>query len=353
MRCSVWIKAALLLVAVGALANGAMANPTCELANGVVKENMVLKVSGLTVGRDVPVGSEIYSEDFKPSRNFSTGLTCTFTRNGSVDIISSISGTAVPGSVAGYRNVYKTNVAGIGFAIVNFWTGATFPDNEIWSIRNFMGINGDSCKLNTKCVPTQDPRLKIVLIKTAHAEPGQLIDLPNIVQEYSVGRANLKRMFVLSIEANVTVASKTCLATPVEVNMGANMTKIFTGNNSAAPWVDFSINLTNCPAFHGASKNMLRFRIDPLLPAINSNNGVLRLESAPTAGARAATGVGVQIASTNNSPLPLGTVRDSGLTLRNTEASYAIPLRARYLQTESKVTPGPAKASATFTIIYQ
>ncbi|WLI32614.1 fimbrial protein [Pseudomonas sp. FP818] len=36
-----------------------------------------------------------------------------------------------------------------------------------------------------------------------------------------------------------------------------------------------------------------------------------------------------------------------------TRGSYTIPLRARYLQTASKVTPGPANASATFTIIYQ
>ena len=70
-------------------------------------------------------------------------------------------------------------------------------------------------------------------------------------------------------------------------------------------------------------------------------------------GAPAATGVGVQVATSNGTPVPLATNRASGLTLRTTEGSYSIPLRARYLQTANTVTPGPANASATFTIIYQ
>jgi type 1 fimbria pilin len=45
--------------------------------------------------------------------------------------------------------------------------------------------------------------------------------------------------------------------------------------------------------------------------------------------------------------------RASGINPLSYESSYNIRLRARYLQTANRVTPGPANASATFTIIYQ
>jgi type 1 fimbria pilin len=49
----------------------------------------------------------------------------------------------------------------------------------------------------------------------------------------------------------------------------------------------------------------------------------------------------------------LATLRASGITPRTDEgASYVIPLKARYIQTESSITAGPANATATFTINY-
>ena len=100
-------------------------------------------------------------------------------------------------------------------------------------------------------------------------------------------------------------------------------------------------------------RNTLQYRIDPARTAINTNNGVLSLDPGATGSAPAATGVGVQVQNRNGNSVILGANQSSGLTLRPNEGSYTIPLRARYLQTASKVTPGPANASATFTIIYQ
>jgi type 1 fimbria pilin len=64
----------------------------------------------------------------------------------------------------------------------------------------------------------------------------------------------------------------------------------------------------------------------------------------------AAKGVALQLLY-NDQPLPLS----SRVKWQTTAAdgNYAIPLKARYLQTDASVTPGVANAAATFTVTYQ
>ncbi|MGY1449365.1 fimbrial protein [Pseudomonas chlororaphis] len=346
MRRSVWIRAVLLFVAGCAVVNGAMARVKCTTEKGQVN-TMVLDVHQLDAGPKVPLG-EVYSNEYKGS-DF-PGLNCIFDSANEYLGVYFIPSSDVGGDAS---KIYKTNVGGLGISFIN---GRVNPNRdasvtETLTMKDFVDANthGD-CKAKAQCKLYYESKLKIVLVKTGSVKPGQIIDFPNI---YMIFEDTLQRIFTLVINSDISVISKTCLANPVEVNMGAYSTRVFTGIGSTAPSKDFSIELTNCPAFDGPGKKNLKFRIDPVLSALNASNGVLRLDaSASTAGTGAASGVGIQIVTAQDSPLPLGMDQDSGLPLRNTEANYSIPLRARYLQTDSKVTPGPAKATANFTIIY-
>lgn len=352
MRRSVWIKATLLFFAGCAVVNGAMARVECERKGSQMVNSIVLDVTGgLNVGPEVAVGSSVYSQKYRHVGD-SLPLTCTFDNaKDTVDIfaISSSGNERISGEFGKYRNVYKTNVDGLGIAFINSVTGKDVYVSERLSMSRYFVLPGTAkdCERYKRCELFYDPSFEIVLVKTGAVKSGLLTSVPDIM--YEAQSSKIIRIARFNIETNVSIVSKTCLAEPVRVDMGAHSTRVFTGIGSTAPPKDFSIELTNCPAFNGAGKKTLKFRIDPVLPAINASNGVLRLDASPS---KAASGVGVQIVTTKDSPLFLGMDQDSGLSLRNTEASYSIPLRARYLQTGSNVTPGPTKASARFTIIY-
>lgn len=78
----------------------------------------------------------------------------------------------------------------------------------------------------------------------------------------------------------------------------------------------------------------------------NASLGILNLEKSSDA----ASGVGVQVLY-NNAPAALNTRILTSITA--TSGDYNIPLKARYYQNQTSVTPGRADATATFTMTYQ
>lgn len=237
------------------------------------------------------------------------------------------------------------------------------------------------CDNGYRClVPFDGPsNFEIVLIKLGDIAPGVLQGntLPTVSLYANFGDFRMLG-FQMGISGSIQIVSSTCNTPDVSVPMGTHLTSKFTGPNSTPGWTNFSIALNNCPAFHGKystsgpgwisqsgkdpsgsgtigsrENNTLQYRIDPARTAINPASGLLSIDPAAAGTPPAASGIAVQVADANGNALPLSTNRNSGLSLRNSESSYSIPLRARYLQTGATVTPGPANASATFTIIYQ
>lgn len=380
MNISALLKPCLAVVALWAAADTAMA-VTCTYTGGIQAAvgSMPLQVSSINVGRDVPVGTEVFRQKFTLVAGHAPTLECLYapfqmwteyTVDTSYPLATWSSGT--------YANkVYRTSTPGLGVAFNN--TGGLLPRRT--------NSQASTCTSGFRClIPFADNQnrgpanFELILIKLGDVRPGILMgnSLPTISLYANAGDARMLG-FKMGISGSIQIVSRTCSTPDVSVPMGSHLTAKFTGLNSTTGWTDFAIALNDCPAFSGiytttgpawASQsgtspsgsnngsgtrvnNSLQYRIDPARVAINATNGVLALDPGATGNVPAATGVGVQVATSNGTPVPLATNRASGLTLRTTEGSYSIPLRARYLQTASKVTPGPANASATFTIIYQ
>jgi|SRR5450830_1430484 len=178
----------------------------------------------------------------------------------------------------------------------------------------------------------------------------------------------------ISLSGAINVVSRTCDTPNVQVELGTRQLREFTSIGSAFPWQVFAITLLNCSVFHGfyqgtgprwlsngtienldsRTQNMLRYRLDPTQAPVDAINGVINLNPSAPGESPAASGVGIQIAEMSETPVQLSTLRDSGITTAAIEGgSYSIPLRARYLQTETRVTAGPANGSVVFTINYQ
>lgn len=369
------IKSVLTAALLWSMAASAMA-VTCKY-EGVEPPDgiMPLQISAINVGRDLPLGTEVFRQTFMVLASQRSTVVCEFApfQRWFQYTVSAVYPKA-NWSTGPYANkVYQTDIPGIGVVFKNELDGVLPMTTAKSSV---------SCTAGYRCVQAvsrEKSSFELVLIKIGDVSPGVLRGnrLPQLTLQGYFGDARML-LYRVNHSGNIQIVANTCKTPDVLVPMGTHLSKTFTRVGSATGWKDFNIALNNCPAFHGTyaedastwisqggknpggdgypgyvTQNKLQLRIDPARPAINASNGVLSLDPSGSGSTPAATGIGVQIADRYSNPLPLSTVRDSNVYLHDFENSYTIPLRARYLQTSSKVTAGPANATATFTLIYQ
>lgn len=344
-----------------------MAMADCQFTQGAPAFNTMQLLGGsITVGRDVPLGAEVYRQTFQVPA--STVITCTVA-SANIQRVRTLPVTPLPlSSWAGSPwggHVYQTGVPGIGVAVWNAGTAMPFT-------QNYGNCGGGTANCNWTGVQSS-MAFDLSFIKIGDVSPGTIqgVSLPTMDQKWvSTNTLDVQRV---NVSGSLNVVSRTCSTPDVQVPMGMHMLSEFSGKNSFTPWKDFSIALNNCPAFNGyyqdtgprwlndgttnnldsRKNNVLQVRLDPTRAAITPNLGIMSLNPSAPGDDPAATGVGLQVADNSGTPLPLATLRASGITPRPQEgASYTIPLKARYIQTEDSVTAGPANATATFTINY-
>lgn len=345
----------------------------CDFIDGNNSVDRIVPLIGgnITVGRDVPLGTVIFTQKFFSS-TAQSNFSC---ESGTYDIIRDYKLTSTPlplsswsGANAGY--VYESGVPGIG-VFLGFVSGRVIPFTD--RFQN-CGEGTAACNWNFTV------EFNIYLIKTGDVSPGTIqgVMLPSMQEDVSSPENTLiiqRESFVGSIN----VVSRTCITPDVNVPLGTHSVGEFTGVGSGTAWKNFNISLNNCPAFHGTfpgaddinpvfdaagdtsteqgrTSNVLGFRLDPTDGIIDAANGIISLTPAPSGFLPAATGIGIQIGTGDAvpAPVPLATIRSSGIATTATEGgSYVIPLSARYIQTASALTPGPANGAVVFTIDYQ
>ncbi|HCA7078711.1 TPA: type 1 fimbrial protein [Citrobacter sedlakii] len=156
----------------------------------------------------------------------------------------------------------------------------------------------------------------------------------------------------LSFSGSLNVIPFTCQTPDVVVPMGNYKTTDFTGVGSTSQWVDFNIELDNCPGNYPGyfqAKNQMSLLVNPVYG--NPTPDSFSLKS----GTGSATGIDMQIRKKNDTSLiTMGTGFDPlGPVTGNTGVKQLrIPLQARYIQSGGQVTPGLAESALTFTINY-
>lgn len=323
-------------------------------------------VNDLTVGRDVPNGTILYTQTVRPQP---ARWVCT----GGTHIQEERALTATPrpltpwntGKFAG--KVYESGVPGIGVVL--------WRDNDVLP----MTWDRGSCAEGMICVgtlPSVFMGVTISLIKIGPVSPGIIfgVTMPTAQWRWiSAGNTSPLIWSTINFSGSIRIVSQTCMTPDLAVPLGGYRVSTFTGAGSHTEWKDFNIQLRNCPAFYGASAslintdsgtgwvesnrliepNILRFSLTPTTTVVPIYAGTVQV-SPTTSGPAAATGVGVQMANASNTPVQFNTLMSSGVTPTDVaNANYNIPLRARYIQILPAVTPGPANTSVMFTINYQ
>lgn len=128
MNISSLIKLALLGMALWGSASTAMA-VTCTYMDGIQPAvgSMPLQISAITVGRDVPVGAEVYRQRFNMAAGQAPKLECLFApyQQWTELTVDSSSGLANVTNGTYANKVYRTSIPGLGVAFGS--TGGLLP----------------------------------------------------------------------------------------------------------------------------------------------------------------------------------------------------------------------------------
>lgn len=336
-----------------------------------------------TAGEDTPVGKVLYTWRYVvPIQNqFKTNiLTCSadlserynFNIGYDLKVIATPSGAATS---SGGKDIFPTNVDGVGavFYITSpifsatapsYWT--QFPASDETS---FLAAGGTY----TLSVSSFS-QIIVELIKTGPITAGtqQVLGSSFPTFQFTLRSASIPASYtdaVVSFTGATTLYTKTCqlASSNIDVDLGKHDIKSFDGIGATSAWQNFDITLKDCPPFYGygnysvsytgkvtgsSSTNSVALSFKSVNGVTDSNPGIANLES----GADTATGVGIELSRRNVSgSIPLDGTDGFELDKLTTDdnATYVIPLKARYVQTESSVTAGIANGAVVFTIVYQ
>ncbi|HDT6566761.1 TPA: fimbrial protein [Enterobacter cloacae] len=244
------------------------------------------------------------------------------------------------------QRIYKTNINGIGYSISGSTTSCGFKQGAV-SGSNTIGGNIDTymlCQnLNGLINPELNGNWTITFYKTAQ-DTGSGVVTGAVVGSYAVLGNTLVWWYQ---EPTVTVSSfnvrsPACkVITPsISVTMGDVDKNAFHGEGTSPG--DQYTKTFDIPLTCNAGTNVkIKFDGD----AYDATKGVIKTITANNS----ATGVGIQLLY-NNLNIKLGEYIAAGNS--SSGGTFMIPMKARYYQTGSIITPGEANGIVTITLTY-
>ncbi|MGR7044119.1 fimbrial protein [Klebsiella aerogenes] len=253
---------------------------------------------------------------------------------------------------------YKTSIPGVGI-----WL-----DSE----------SGEGKEISPECQNTNTCIYKtfnqyFMLRKIGKITPGVLngSSLPRFTVK--VGHSDsMVDVVNVSFSGSITINSPTCVTPDVSVEMGKWSVSSFTGKNSTTEWRDASIKMMNCDRFYGwhqtqihnlsglpesttmLNDNMWSLQLTPQHGVINNSSGIMDIDKSID---KSASGIGIQLSYGSTSSAGSDLVNFSNIRTDSIptagQSTITIPIAARYIQTDDRVTPGKADGKLMFTISYK
>lgn len=378
------LKAQTLMASLLMLAGISLAQAnTCTYKSGSAdtQYTIPLPTTNISVGADIPVGTVLYRMQAGSTNKLLPWWYCETNGGPGFNLFQYVSLRNTPALVANWTgrftgNLYQTSVPGIGVAFVNNDGTNAGQDSGVlsptpflkWTIPIVPGTVFSAYYANT---------IYIDFVKTGPVSGGTIngASLPTVVLTASADAAVTGlplTPLTYNFSGAMNVITTSCTTPDVTVNLGKREVNQFKSVGSASPWVGFNITLQNCPPMYGfypestsspiayndkttspgtVVPNRVTVAFTPAYGIQNATQGIININ--PAAGR--ATGVGIQLASgANNTNPPLVNLTQpiSQNFASTTNQTFTLPFQARYIQTTSTVTPGPADGRATFTINY-
>lgn len=246
------------------------------------------------------------------------------------------------------NNIYKTNIPGIGLRL--------YRESKSGQIKTFYP---HSIPYSGRVSLYLDPGFFNVEVIRLPGPTGAGMLNPGLYSVYYADNTGPSKPVLTShvYGDGITIVNSTCTidagSRDITVDMGTVARKEFTGVGSTFNERKFNIRL-NCVG--GNESQWSQKRGDVSLAFYYSpnsswgNQGVIE----PEKGQNSAKGVGIQLLTDMESkPVKNGDYVFAGHLPQYTSASVDVPMKARFYQTDTKVSGGNVSALATFTVVYQ
>lgn len=308
------------------------------------------------VPRDAPVGALIGKANLFTTNDQGAILTCFY--DPTTPVVARLPNTAplyagslppVGGKPVDGR-VMRTNIKGVGVFIdlaypYNGSATNTFTPDDGTAIP----YSGTMTQETAFGMPLRAVYGEAMFIKIGDIDPG-----PQRVDEevfhgfiHTLGKVMDYRVKATVNRAQCTLKADAVSADPVL--LGDYSVDDFKGIGTNTPAVPFHITLNDCEdnSTPGAKRADVYIFLDGVQGStpIDPDQGLFSLTTASEA-----KGIGIQILRSDDSPMPLQSDQlmkelDIGLT--------RLDFRARFVQTEAQVKPGPAEGALNFTVSYR
>lgn len=344
------------VIAMLLLASASAWAQNCRLVDGDRPLVNIANLNGsITVGPDVPVGTEIFRATYYAGPT--NQIRCSPGRIDRIRQYTSLPYRASSYVHPNYGTVYETNVPGVGVAV--WFSGAGFP---------IVSEGETNLPPPTAFLLSPLQSYDVSLIKIGPINAGSVtgISLPQF--EYRMTGANRDVLLWSGrVQGSLNIVSRTCSASDVPVDLGVHQMSEIPAVGSTTGWVNVPVELRNCPAFFGRYRghlttgtvqtangrvdNRIRYRVDPVTAVADRTRSVMALQDDGVN--MAATGIGIQIGTQAQDSVGFNTMRDSGVALTEVNnAQYTIMLRARYYRLAAAASSGQANGAATITLEY-
>lgn len=357
-------------------------------ANPPIIDTIRLAPMNISAGQDIPVGTVIYRGSWSSKAPSGEHMVCSgssrnqepfsFAMN---SIVENVSRPLINTSTMYGNSVYDSGIPGIGVVFTDGTSPITHTGmTEERRLLNMTASNNVPLGVQRTSGATRF----IELIKTGPISPGSYTlsasTLPKIRLTYNnisgyTGATGLPiSSNILQFDASITVNTQSCITPDVNVNLGTHdISQAFSGVGSKTGWVRAGLELTNCPTFYGfynqsntaqifignaggtgsipaSIANTISAQFTPNTSVVDGPNGVMGLDSTATP---AATGVGIQLGWGEGNPVPFNLSQAQAMVLpKDGRSTIPVPLYARYIQTNTAITPGKANGKVTFLINY-
>lgn len=299
----------------------------------------------VTIQRDAPVG---YITPKFSSNGTVWGLNCTGDSTADSEVYWTIKVPSSP--VAGYTNVYATNLNGIG-VMYNF---ALNSGSQSFCNVQFDDHIDNSTRTYTCHLPkgtNQDFSLgsSLQFVKLSNnLTSGIVTSIPTVMSSYALnnqsGTWNLNNIWAGNGSLVVTAAACSINASNLTFPIGDVPASSFGTTVGTTPSIAQNTQFLGLNCTAGANINV---RLSGIQNPDISNSSVLALTGQGSSDV--AGGVGVQLIY-NGSPL---VINNRIVLKQSTGGSETFPITARYYQTKTIVTGGKANATATLDLTYQ
>jgi len=339
-----------------ALTNNAYAAINCAWTGAPGPLSYTIDLGAPWIARDAPVGSIIgTARSSAPPEAQGREIRCENDGSGTLTFQASPTNPVHPDPlppVNGWNldgKVIETGIPGVGLHIrlgFPFNGGATNAFTPLDDAA--VPYQGENSR-DSGSVPIEIKALfsTYALIKTGDIPAGPQTFSKQMVQSQISDLGDALNIYVSGgvRQAQCTLKSNPVSADPVM--LGSHDLAVFTGPDSTTPATDFHITLSDCEDDPTSSIARAHIRLEgahgsvPLLP----EKGVFSLGGNSTA-----TGIGIQLLRSDNSPMPLQQDEPiTSLVIGTTRLDF----KARYYQTDAVVTAGLAEGALDFTISYR